>query len=130
MLNDLEAVNGSMSPQFSPSILEYNVSVDEDVMSLILNYDAPIDATVTIHGNNYLTEGENHVLIEVYQNELVTYKLTVFKSSSETMSGIMNDYQKVEVMESRWYDNLITPGISIVCFLTIVILFCIIFKKR
>lgn len=130
MLNDLEAVNGSMSPQFSPSILEYNVSVDEDVMSLILNYDAPIDATVTIHGNNYLTEGENHVLIEVYQNELVTYKLTVFKSSSETMSGIMNDYQKVEVMESRWYDNLITPGISIVCFLTIVILFCIIFKKK
>ena len=130
MLNNLEVVNGSMSPQFSPTILEYNVSVDADTVSLILNYDTSLDAKVTIHGNTYLTEGENHVLIEVFEDELTTYTLTVFKSSSETVGGIYNEYQKIEANESHWYDELITPGISIMCFLTIVFLFCIIFKKR
>ena len=130
MLNSLEVVNGSMSPQFVSDIFEYNVTVNDEVVSLVLDYKAPEGATVTIYGNDYLTEGENHVIIEVYEDELKTYTLTVMKESSSEAASTYNSYEKVEVNTNAWYKELITPGISVICFMTIVFLFCIIFRKK
>lgn len=131
MLNNLEVVNGSISPEFKSDIFEYQVEVENDVLALVLDYDAPKNATITVYGNDYLTDGENHVIIEVYENELVTYTLTVYKEESQTVAGIENTYEKVEISANdSWAKDLITPGIGIVCFMTIIMLFCIIFRKK
>ncbi|MBE6148838.1 MAG: hypothetical protein E7167_05080 [Firmicutes bacterium] len=131
MLNNLKVVNGSMNPVFRSDIFEYQVEVEKDVLALILDYDAPKDAVITVYGNDYLTDGENHVIIEVYENELFTYTLTVLKEESQTVSEFINSYEKVEVSkENAWLKDLITPGISIVCFMAIITLFCIIFRKK
>ena len=112
MLNNLEVVNGSMSPEFKSDIFDYQVEVEKDVLALVLDYEAPF-------------------IIEVYENELFTYTLKVLKEETQTMSGIIDNYEKVEVSaETPWIQNLITPGISVVCFITIVFLFCVIFKKK
>lgn len=130
MLENLEVLNGSMTPEFKSDVYEYNVVVNEDAMTLILKYQALNDASVTVYGNNYLTPGENHVLIELFDKEVKTYTLTVMKESTEEVMSFDNNYAKVEVnADSAWRD-LITPGISIVCFLTIVLLFCVIFRKK
>ena len=131
MLNNLEVVNGSISPEFRSDILEYQVMVDKEVLTLVLNYETSENATVTIYGNDYLTEGENHVIIEVYENELQTYTLNVFKEGSKLASNLLDTYEKVEIDAGNLpVKEYITPTISIICFLTIAFLFCIIFKKK
>ena len=132
MLNSLEVVNGSISPTFRKDVFEYDVNISDEVLSLVLDYEAPLGATVTIYGNDYLTDGENHVIIEVYEDELVTYMLNVMKESSKEVFSDLNTYAKVEVGadDNSHFNNLITPSIAIVCFLTIVTLFSIIFKKK
>lgn len=131
MLNSLEVLNGTIHPEFAPDVFEYDVDVDKDVLTLVFDCKGPEGSTITVHGNDYLTEGENHVLIEVYDKEVITYTLTVMKESSSEVSSLFDTSTKVEVnANDKWYKDLITPGISIVCFITIVMLFCIIFKKK
>ena len=130
MLNSLKVLNGSLSPNFNSNIYEYEVEVD-DAISLILEYDTSDNATVTIYGNDNLTEGENHVLIEVFDEKVITYTLLVNKKTTETVAGYDNIYEKVEVsIKDEFLHDLITPGITVICFITIVILYSIIFHKR
>jgi len=130
MLNSFEVVNGIIDPLFQSDIYEYNVTVDENVVTLILDYKASDGAVVTVYGNDYLTEGENHVLIEVYDEKLITYTLNVYKNISQEASNLIDTSQKVEIRADSWYQNLITPGIGVCCFLTIVVLLSIIFRKK
>ncbi|MBQ6840585.1 MAG: hypothetical protein IJO63_00510 [Bacilli bacterium] len=131
MLNSLEVVNGSMSPSFKENIFEYTVNVSDEALALVLNCKAEDGATITVYGNDYLTPGENHVIIEVYKEALVTYTLTVLKNESDEVANMVGLYDKVEVnANSPWYKDYITPIIGITCFLTIISLFCIIFKKK
>ena len=129
MLNSLEVVNGSISPEFKPDVFEYTVNVSDEVLALVLNCKAEEDATITVYGNDYLTEGENHVIVEVYKDELFTYTLAVYKAESDEVMNIYNDAQALEVKHNEpWYQNFIIPIISIGCFITIITLFSIIFK--
>ena len=129
MLNNLNILNGSISPTFSPNVYDYNVEV-VDAISLILEYDC--DYPITIYGNENLTEGESHVLIEVFDGSKVnTYTLVVNNKSTKEVASFNNDYAKVEIdAHSEVFNDIITPLISVVCFMTIVILFCLIFHKR
>lgn len=130
MLDSLEVLNGSMTPEFKSDEFEYNVVVDEDVLALVMDYEAPENVSITVYGNNHLTEGENHVLIEVYDTEVKTYTLTVMKQASSEVSGFESVYEKVEVDSNQEWREYVTPGIGIVCFLTIAFLFCVIFKRK
>lgn len=131
MLNSLEVVNGSISPEFKPDVFEYTVNVSDEVLALVLNCKAEEGATITVYGNDYLTAGENHVIVEVYKDELFTYTLTVYKTESDEVMNIYNEAQALEVKQNDpWYQNFIIPIISISCFITIITLFSIIFKKK
>ena len=131
MLNSLEVVNGSISPEFKPDVFEYTVNVSDEVLALVLNCKADEGATITVYGNDYLTEGENHVIIEVYKDELITYTLTVYKSEETEVVDMYTNAQVLEVsQDSPWYEDYIIPIISICCFITIITLFSIIFKKN
>ena len=130
MLLDLNVLNGSISPSFNSSIFEYTVTV-QDVTQLDLDLKVDKDLPVTIYGNDYLTDGENHVLIEIYDEKVNTYVLTVYKNSEEVVTNIISNAQKVEVTtESLLKEDILTPGIISICFFIIVFLYVIIFHKK
>lgn len=132
MLQKLEILNGDITPIFNPNILEYEVVVSSTTFSLQLNYEINEGATVTIYGNDYLTVGEGHVLIEVYENGVVnTYTLNIYKEASE-VSNIYNNIAKVEVVDksSEMLEKIRDPLIGGVYLLIIIVLFSIIFKRK
>ena len=130
MLLDLNVLNGSISPSFNSSIFEYTVTV-QDVTQLDLDLKVDKDLPVTIYGNDYLTDGENHVLIEIYDEKVNTYVLTVYKNSEEVVTNMINNAQKVEITtESLIQEDILTPGIISICFFIIVFLYVIIFHKK
>lgn len=131
MLNNLKVVNGSITPEFNSEIFEYDVEVEDTVISLVLDYEVDKDATVTVYGNNFLTKGENHVLIEVFKDKLYTYTLVVNKEETKEIIGEVSNGEKIEVsLKNDILSDLLLPGIIGICFLTIVALFCVIFRKK
>ena len=129
MLNDLRILNGSITPVFDSSIKDYEVEVSDTVISLVMEYDTDDSNHVTIYGNDNLSTGENHILIEVYDGNIVnTYTLTVYKGLSNTINE-QNTFEKIEVSE-RVYDNSIIHGCIIIGTIIIIfMLYKIIFRK-
>ena len=129
MLLELEVLNGSMTPNFSPDIYEYTVYIsDED--SLDLKYKVENDLPVTIYGNEDLTDGESHVLLELFNEKVITYKLTVNKNTEKSVSSENSTYEKVEVnLPNTFLEDIKTPAITVTCFLIIATLFAVIFHK-
>ena len=130
MLLYLNVLNGSINPSFSSNIFEYTVIVS-DVDKLELDLKVDKDLPVTIYGNDYLTDGENHVLIEIYDEKVNTYILTVYKNSEEAVTNVVSNTQKVEITTNDLLrDDILTPGIIATCFFIIVLLYVIIFHKK
>lgn len=123
MIDNLEIINGSINQMFNKDKFEYVVSVDSSVSTLIFSYDLVEDAEVTIYGNDELTDGENHVYLEVYSNDKVT--TYTFVVNKETVNEVFN--YEVSMQKEFKYK---TPIIFGSCFILIVVLFCIIFKKK
>lgn len=123
MIDNLEIINGSINQMFNKDKFEYVVSVDSSVSTLIFSYDLVEDAEVTIYGNDELTDGENHVYLEVYSNDKVT--TYTFVVNKETVNEVFN--YEVSMQKEFKYK---TPIIFGCCFILIVVLFCIIFKKK
>ena len=127
MLYNLEVLNGEMSPDFSSEVFDYNVNVDSSALTLIFNYDTCENCSVTVYGNSNLTSGENHVLIEVYDKKVTTYTLNVYKEKKEAQ--VFSEV-KTPVDTSNKQNEFLIPIISVICFLTILVLFYVIFHKK
>lgn len=126
-MNDLEIINGSINETFSNNKYFYEVSVDSNVSTLIFSYDIDQNNTITIYGNDELTDGENHVYVEMYDgNEVITYTFLVNK---EVVNNIISTNIKENNNDNN-FDFLRVPMISSISFIIIVILFCIIFRKK
>lgn len=75
----------SMTPEFSPDIKDYNVSVDCDTSVLYMSYVMQDEKSrVLLKGNENLSEGKNTVIVRV---------------TSE--SGVVNDYRLIVTKESE-----------------------------
>ena len=131
MLEDLKILNGSISPDFKSNVYEYEVVVDNTTFSLLINYQISNDKTIVIYGNDNLTEGQNHVLIEICDGKTVeTYTLNVFKEETKSAASY-EEFDSIEVpIENTLLKDITTPGIFGIGFLIIIILFCIIFKRK
>lgn len=132
MLEYLKILNGNLSPEFNKDTFEYQVNADEDAISLVMEYKSEDDRPVTIYGNDNLTDGENHVLLEIFDGTKVnTYTLTVYKKESKEVFLNDNIKEKVEVpIENEFIYELITPIISVICFLIIIFLYVLLFRKK
>jgi len=84
-LASLEIEGLTLSPTFSPDIYEYRVIVKEDFSELKINAVARAEGSnITIAGNENLQEGENLILIMVYNAKdeaEATYQITTNKST-------------------------------------------------
>ena len=129
MLNNLKILNGSITPVFDSSIKDYDVEVSDTVISLVMEYDTDENNSITIYGNDNLSIGENHVLIEVYDGTNVnTYTLTVYKGISSTINE-QSTYEKIEVSEKVYDNSVIQYCIIFGTIIVIFMLYKIIFRK-
>ena len=84
MLNDLEILNGELSPEFDIYNDIYSVTIPEDVDELVIDYEVSDGYIVNIVDNKDLAAGENSVYLQVIKDEEInTYTLLVYKESSE-----------------------------------------------
>lgn len=128
MLLDLKVLNGTMTPTFSSNVYEYNVEVD-DVDTLELEYIVDKELPVTIYGNEELTDGENHVLLEIYEERVTTYTLNVYKNADRLVMSDSIHSTKAEINDNGFLNDILTPCIAVSCFMIIIILYSIVFHK-
>ena len=127
MLYNLEVLNGEMTPDFSSEVFDYDVNVDSSALTLIFNYDTCDNCKVKIKKKKKKTSGENHVLNENKKKKVTTYTLTVYKEKKA--SQVFSEVKTVVNTEDKPKEFLI-PIISVICFLTILVLFYVIFHKK
>lgn len=90
-LKELTVTNGTLSPNFDPNVLEYNVKVDGKTDKLDIKAIAKdTDSKVEIIGNDNLKEGNNTVLVKVTDKNGFTkyYTMNVEKSPKKTILGL------------------------------------------
>ena len=129
MLNDLEIINGELSPEFDCLNNIYSVTIPENVDELVMDYSVTDDYIVNVIDNKDLASGENEVYIQVIKDEEInTYTLLVYKESSEPVFNYDYNLDTVEVEEEL--PEYVAPLIGGSCFLIILIVFLLLFKKR
>lgn len=129
MLEDLEILNGIISPEFDIYNNIYSVSILEDVDKLVINYKVSDGYVVNIIDNNNLVPGENEVYIQVIkENEINTYTLLVNKEETEDVADLEYLLEPLEVKEEL--PTYVAPLIGGSCLFLIFIFFLIIFRKR
>ena len=129
MLNDLEIINGELSPEFDCLNNVYSVTISENVDELVMDYSVTDGYIVNVIDNKNLASGENEVYIQVIKDEEInTYTLLVYKESSEPVFNYDYNLDTVEVEEEL--PEYVAPLIGGSCFLIILIVFLLLFKKR
>lgn len=129
MLEDLEILNGIITPEFDIYNNIYSVSIAEDVEELVINYKVSDDYVVNIIDNNNLVPGENEVYIQVIkENEINTYTLLVNKEETEQTSNLEYLLEPLEVKEEL--PTYVAPLIIGSCIFLMLVFFLIIFKKK
>ena len=129
MLEDLEIVNGTLSPEFDIYNNIYSVDIASDVTSLVINYDVPDGYSVNIIDNAGLTAGENEVYIQVIKDEEInTYTLLVYKENLEEVINYEEFLEPVEIeKEIKPYTPYLIAGC---CLLLILITFYVLFLRH
>lgn len=83
-LATLKVNPGKLSPAFSPSVLEYNTEVSNDVTSLLVSAGAnDATATVKIEGNSDLSVGSNRVLVLVTAEDGTIQRYVIYVTRAE-----------------------------------------------
>lgn len=129
MLEDLNIVNGELTPEFDIYNNIYSVSVAGYVDELVIDYEVTDGYVVNVIDNHDLVPGENEVYIQVIKNEEInTYTLLVNKKSSETVINYDYLLEPLEVEEEL--PEYVAPLIGGICFFIILCTFLLLFKKK
>ncbi|MEG0794664.1 MAG: hypothetical protein RSE17_01635 [Bacilli bacterium] len=128
MLQSLEILNGELSPKYDIYNNIYSVKVEKNITSLEINYVINETDTINIIGNNNFTDGENIVLIEVFNGtSLTSYTLNVLKETSQVINNYNEIINQVEVKKEL--PIYVAPFIASFAFLIILFTFWLLFKK-
>ena len=129
MLEDLNIVNGELTPEFDIYNNIYSVSVAGYVDELVIDYKVTDGYVVNVIDNHDLVPGENEVYIQVIKNEEInTYTLLVNKKSSEAVVNYDYLLEPLEVEEEL--PEYVAPLIGGICFFIILCTFLLLFKKK
>ncbi|HIU11628.1 MAG TPA: hypothetical protein IAB65_02895 [Candidatus Onthocola stercorigallinarum] len=129
MLEDLNIVNGELTPEFDIYNNIYSVSVAGYVDELVIDYEVTDGYVVNVIDNHDLVPGENEVYIQVIKNEEInTYTLLVNKKSSEAVVNYDYLLEPLEVEEEL--PEYVAPLIGGICFFIILCTFLLLFKKK
>ena len=129
VLEDLNIVNGELTPEFDIYNNIYSVSVAGYVDELVIDYEVTDGYVVNVIDNHDLVPGENEVYIQVIKNEEInTYTLLVNKESSEEVINYDYLLEPLEVEEEL--PEYVAPLIGGICFFIILCTFLLLFKKK
>lgn len=130
VLQNLEIMNGTISPKYDVYNNVYSVSVDENVNYLVINYKLEEGCNIEIIGNENFKSGENKVYLELKkeeEKELVT--LLVNKEKAEVVSSFDLDVMRpIDIVEPL--PSYVAPLLADVCFLIILFTFVILFHRK
>ena len=130
MLKRLEILNGELSLKFDSLNTRYTVKMTNEDEELKLNYEIEEDDEISIF-NNHLTEDKTEVVITVYnEGESTSYYLEVYKKEAEEAADTLNYFESLEVKTDTYLPKYVAPLIASICFLVILFLFTVLFKKR
>ena len=122
VLEDLNVVNGELTPEFDIYNNIYSVSVAEDVDALVIDYEVTAGYVVNIVDNYDLVPGENEVYIQVIKDEEInTYILLVNKEMSEIVINYDYLLEPLEIEEEL--PEYVAPLIGGICFFIILCVF-------
>ena len=129
VLEDLNIVNGELTPEFDIYNNIYSVSISEEIDELVIDYEVTDGYVVNVIDNHDLVPGENEVYIQVIKNEEInTYTLLVNKESSEAVVNYDYLLEPLEVEEEL--PEYVAPLIGGICFFIILCTFLLLFKKK
>ena len=129
MLEDLNIVNGELTPEFDIYNNIYSVSISEEIDELVIDYKVTDGYVVNVIDNHDLVPGENEVYIQVIKNEEInTYTLLVNKKSSEAVVNYDYLLEPLEVEEEL--PEYVAPLIGGICFFIILCTFLLLFKRK
>lgn len=128
-MEDLAILNGVLSLKFDPLNTIYTVTTSENITSLELNYKLSEGASIKIDNNNLINDFTDVVLTVSKDNNQSIYHLYVYKENTSVNTKINNTLE-VNIPKKEELPNYIAPLISIICFLIILIVFTILFRKK
>ena len=130
MLKELNILNGELSLEFDPLNTKYTVKVKENILSLDIDYKISNDCQIAIIGNN-LVDNYTEVIVTVYNDkEILNYYLFVYKDLSNQVSNNLDELISLDTPVNQEVSSYAVPVISSICFLTILIVFTILFHKK
>ena len=106
-----------MTPDYSPSVNEYNVTVPKDVTKLDLTatpYDK--NAKVSISGNKELVDGQNNVItlkVTAEDGTVRTIKLNVTKSQEESNAELLDIKVKNHTMTPTFSPEITSYSVDV-----------------
>lgn len=130
MLKKLKILNGELSIKFDPLNTRYTVNMTDTSEELKLEIEKDEEDEISIF-NNHITNNPTEVVITVYnEEEVMSYYLEVYKMKSETVQGSEDYFASLEVKTDTYTPEYVAPLIAGSCFLIILLVFTILFKKR
>ncbi len=129
MLEELIVLNGELSPKYDKYNNKYTVKINENVFKLLFEYVKDSEVEITVYGNNNLKEGENYIVLLVKKGDQKEYiYLNAVKEKDEKVIETFNTTTPLEVANSMpIYGGYL---IATSCFLIIVLLYLVMFKRK
>ena len=94
--NDKNGAVQTLTPTFKSDVLEYSVTVTNDIETIYIEPEYAKDSGLVVSGNieeNYLSVGENYFFISVFNEDGETneYEITVIREASQLVKDIKSE---------------------------------------
>ena len=130
MLKKLTILNVELSIKFNSLNTRYTVNMTTNEEELKLEYEIDEKDNISIY-NNHLENDKTEVVITVYNDEeSMSYYLEVYKMQEELVEKEEDYFASLEVKTDTYNKEYVAPLIAGICFLIILFLFTVLFKKR
>ena len=129
MLKDLKVLNGNLELAFNEYNYIYTIEVEENVLKLEMDFKYEDGVVIEVVDND-LKYNDNIVYVKASKdNKEDVYVLYVHKNIVSETSGIDIYKESLEVKEEK-VDLYKVQILSVSIFLLLVIIFCLLFKKK
>ena len=130
MQKKLTILNGELSLKFDSLNTRYTVNMTTVDQELEIEYVIDESDEISIF-NNEITDEVNEVVITVYNDEeSMSYYLEVYPKKEEQVTEVEDYFASLEVKSEEKMPEYVAPLIAVTCFLLILFLFAILFKKK
>lgn len=130
-MESLEILNGELSPKYDKYNNIYTVNISSEVKNLDLKYKINENKTVNVYGNVDLEEGKNKVLIAISGNDEIEYiTLIVNKEKTTLVLNAIDNASGLTISNDSSIPSYAPFLIGISCFMVIILLYLVMFRKK